>query len=302
MSRLRITLFGGVSLAVPGPRVLPLAASCRPLLGYLLTQRRRAVPRLEVAELLWPGQDSDSARRCLSTALWRLKQCIGSGPPLLAACGCDDLALNDGARVWVDAWAFEQRLAPLLRRDPDTLAPAELARLERGLRLYCGPYLAGIDAEWALIERQRLRSLYCDALYQLTLACVARAQWARALAWGRLLAREEPLREDVQRTLMLALAHTGNRAGALAQYREHAQRLARELGVEPMAETRALYQRLAQAGDVATAPATAPAPALPPGAADSALGAARRRIGRVQRVLAASQLQLEAALQSLPPP
>jgi DNA-binding SARP family transcriptional activator len=189
MSRLRISLFGGVAIAAAGPRPLPLPVSCRPLLARLLLHPRHALSRAGLAEALWPTQDVDAARRCLSTALWRLKQSLPGGFVLIQTDGPDELSLHAHAACWVDAHAFERRVEPLLRCAPETLSRAAIARLERGLRLVRGPALAGLDAEWALIERQRLRSLYCDALYLSTMACAAHGDWPRALAWGRLLAR-----------------------------------------------------------------------------------------------------------------
>jgi len=61
---------------------------------------------------------------------------------------------------------------------------------------------------------------------------------------GRRLNQEEPLREDVHRLLMLAYAHSGNRAKAVAQYRQCEHILDKELGVAPMPETQELHLQL----------------------------------------------------------
>jgi hypothetical protein len=55
----------------------------------------------------------------------------------------------------------------------------------------------------------------------------------------------EPWRESGRRQLMQALALRGDRSGALAQYAACRRVLAEELGVEPEAETKKLYKRVA---------------------------------------------------------
>jgi len=59
----------------------------------------------------------------------------------------------------------------------------------------------------------------------------------------------EPWREEAHRQLMRILAHSGQRSAALAQYKVCRRILAEELGVEPDAETQALYARIRDAGN-----------------------------------------------------
>jgi DNA-binding SARP family transcriptional activator len=291
MSRLRVHLLGGLTVFVGLRGPLPIARSCHSVLGYLITHRRRCVSRVELAETLWAEHDSDQARRCLSTALWRLKKAAGSGPPLLAFRGADEISFNWEASNWVDSVALEFRVDPLLRFKPEVLRHEALSRLRRGLGLYKGDYLMGIDQEWAWLERQRLRNLYFDGLYHLTLAYAATSDWLHVLEWGRRLGREEPLREDVHRLLMRAHASTGNRAKAIAQYRECQGILNTELGVEPMTETQALYRQLMSSNTPETVAQPPPIPAP--------LVRLRRRIVRLRRVLASSQQQLDQAIDYL---
>lgn len=288
MPGIRIRVFGGIHLA-DGARELVIEPSCRPVLGYLLAHRGGPVERRELAETVWCNREREYALRCLSTALWRIKRSAGSS--LLAFSGEGSVGLNWQRAAWVDCIAFERRIAPLLRRAPQTLNDTEGARLARGLRCYRGDFLAGIDAEWALLERQRLRALYLQALHLMMLASAEHEQWADALAWGQRLSAEEPLREDVYRLLMRAHARLGNRALALDLYRRCERTLRAELSVVPMRETQALYRELAGAEGNAS-------PAAPVAATPRAV----RRIRRVQRALAASRQHLDCVLAEIDPP
>jgi DNA-binding SARP family transcriptional activator len=293
MSRLRVHVLGGLTVFIGLNGPLPIARSCHAVLGYLVTHRQRPVSRLELAEALWPDHDANHARRCLSTALWRLKKATNPGPSMLAFRGTEEVSFDWHALAWIDSIAFELRLQPLLRLKAGSLGRNDLARLQRGVGLYRGDYLIGIDDEWAWIERQRLRNLYFDGLYHLTLAYAARSDWIRMLEWGLRLNREEPLREDVHRLLMQAYVSNGNRAKAVAQYQQCQRILHAELGVAPMDETQALYQQLI--GSHLPGPATQSATIRP------RLVQLRRRIARVRRVLMACQRQLDQALDASGP-
>jgi DNA-binding SARP family transcriptional activator len=253
MSHLRLQVLGGLVVTIAAAGTVPVPASCHTILGYLITHRRRRVSRTELAETLWTEQGGDQARRCLSTALWRLKRSIPSGPALLSFRGAEEVSLDWAGPIWVDSVALELRVQRLLRIAPGALDDVEIRRLQRGLRLYGGDFLKGIDDEWAAFERQRLRNLYLDGLYHLIAAYAATCKWAGTLEWGRRLNQEEPLREDVHRLLMLAYAHTGNRAKALAQYRQCERILDRELGVAPMPETQELQRQLMRSAPPAAA-------------------------------------------------
>ena len=288
---LRVEAFGGLTVFGASGDPLSIAGSCRPILGYLLTHRRRRISRTELAETLWAEHDGNHARRCLSTALWRLKKSTGTGMPLLNFQGTEEVSFN-WAPAWVDSVALELRVEPVLLVKPAMMTPTETGRLQRGLRLYRGDYLVGIDHEWAWLERQRLRNLYLDGLYHLTLAYAAASDWHLVLEWGRRLNREEPLREDVHRLLMRAHAFAGNRALAIAQYQLCRGVLQADLGVEPMPETQELYRSLVAAETSPPAPAAAPPVRTP-------LASARQRIARVRRALALSQKQLDGVLEQL---
>ena len=48
------------------------------LIGSVLAAPHRRIGRSQLAAALWPDQDDEAARRCLATALWRLKQRLGT--------------------------------------------------------------------------------------------------------------------------------------------------------------------------------------------------------------------------------
>ena len=95
-----------------------------------------------------------------------------------------------------------------------------------------------------MAERERLRELALDALAKL-LAYQRSAGLAEpALQTALRLIALDPLQEAVHRTLMRLYAQLGRRGGALRQYQLCVGVLRRELGVEPEADTRTVYQEI----------------------------------------------------------
>ncbi|MBX9815275.1 MAG: hypothetical protein K2X76_11285 [Sphingomonas sp.] len=261
MKRWRLMMLGSMLAAPVAGEAVTLPAGAWPLIGFLITHPHHEASREAVVAALWPDQPSETARKTLATLLWRIKAAFGDANPLIGR--GERLALRRAGSLWIDALALDHRArrAAAAARSPSS--PQARARLRRDLLALAGDFLPDHDAEWALIERERLRCLRLDALFALAKAEAGAEQWPAVVDICRALCAAEPLREDAQRLLMLGYAQTGNRALAIRQYARCAAMLAQELGIEPMPETRALHDRLAN-GDRADAP--------PPPAAGDASG------------------------------
>lgn len=277
MTHWRLQLCGGETLIRCGHGPIRLPDNAWPLLGCLAATKHCRTSRSQLTAQLWPEQSEDSARHRLATALWRVRGALHDGLPLIRSEG-DDIALHLPRTLWVDALASERRLAAAIAA-PERLAdPAERRRLGRFLKEYSGEFLAKREQDWIVIQRARLRSLHLDGWYALATASARAGDWSEALLSAEILCEAEPLREDAQRLLMEAHARCGNRALALQQYRRCAAVLARELGVMPMAETRALASCL---GDQPAADAVGPLPTD----LRSALTAVRERVAETLAIV-----------------
>ena len=289
MSRLRISLLGGVSARSRSGPDLEIPASSSPLLGYLIVNRHRPLTRAEVAEVLWQETDATRARRCLSTALWRLRQAIPKTDIVSSKMQGERISLNWSLPGWIDVVIFERKAAAGLDLDPTSLGRKQLRHLQEAAALYRGDLLAGLDDDWVMIERQRLRNIYLDVLMRLAEAHDARQESEAALIFARRLSALDPLREDVHRLIMRLFIKGGNRGKAIEQYRICQGELGSELGVEPMEETKALYAEIvgARASDAAQGMA---------GEGRSlALGMVSEHLELVRRALAASDKRLAAS-------
>ncbi|HFQ92651.1 MAG TPA: tetratricopeptide repeat protein, partial [Anaerolineae bacterium] len=116
--------------------------------------------------------------------------------------------------------------------------------------------------EWQFFQADDLRQKLAAALEALIAHYCAQGNTDEAIPLARRFVALDPLHEPAQRLLMQTYAQAGRDSAALRQYELCRQILQAELGVEPAAETQALYRRLRSRPQTETAPA--PSHNLPP--------------------------------------
>jgi DNA-binding SARP family transcriptional activator len=84
---------------------------------------------------------------------------------------------------------------------------------------------------------------------------------AARLAYGLRLLELEPTSEWAHRQVIQAHAENGDRASAISAYHRCVELLAADVGVEPTAETQALYERLVNGGRPRAVPVASDPPA-----------------------------------------
>jgi DNA-binding SARP family transcriptional activator len=231
------------------PRLLrddtPLNVSRRKsrALVYYLAAHERPLTREQLLAFFWPDLERPAAQQTLRTTLHGLRKALGE------ALGVDDdrVGLAPGTRV--DTRRFALALAAPPTPGPD--ATEAINALTETLALYRGDFLEGFSLpdtpgfdDWASIERERYRRLAVRGLAAVAALYEAQRQYGPALdALERALAFDA-LQEDLQRAALRLHYLAGDRAGAIRRYAHLRQLLDEELGVLPMAETRALYDAI----------------------------------------------------------
>lgn len=116
--------------------------------------------------------------------------------------------------------------------------------MQAAVDAYAGPFLDGDDDGWILQERERLHSLFVMTALELMKVAARRGDHEQALDFGRRILAIDPLRESVQRQVMLLLVLNGQRADAIRAYQSLHTMLRADLGVEPMPDTIQLYEEI----------------------------------------------------------
>jgi DNA-binding SARP family transcriptional activator/predicted ATPase len=253
MAQLSIYLLGSFRVTLAGePRAGFESDKARALLAYLAVEADRPHRRESLAGLLWPDWPEPAARANLRRVLANLRRVIGdrqAEPPFLDITR-QTIQFNRASDHWLDVAAFTALLAV------DAVDQATVEPLEQGVALYRGAFLVGFSIadspafeEWLLLRREHLARQALAALQRLSTYYEGTGAYEQALAHAWRQVELEPWHEESQQQVMRLLALNGQRSAALAQYETCRRLLAEELGVEPTAETTALYEQI-RTGDL----------------------------------------------------
>lgn len=251
---LQVRLLGSVELSNDG---VPLqefpTQKSKALFAMLILRSDRVFSRERIVNVFWTDLPEKRGQKCLSSDLWRIKEVIKSGglaPDAYLAFREQSVGFNATGAHWLDVHSFEQNLSALKDIPPEKLTENDLECLEKSIELYRGELLDDVYDDWILVQREALRAEYVRALETVMYYHTYQLHLAEAITCGQKLLGLDPLLEHIHRELMLCYYRIGNRSAALRQYALCEELLWTELKVEPMEETREIYQRLVSAGPV----------------------------------------------------
>jgi TolB-like protein/Tfp pilus assembly protein PilF len=217
----------------------------RALVAYLGVESGRSHSREGLASLLWAETGDERARHNLRQALSKLNRT------------CAELVLSEGDTLRLD----EECTQVDVREFERLIVSDDPSELERAVALYRGDLLEGLSVpevefeDWLRATRGRLRDQACAGYERLAGVLADSGRTDEAMENLRARLEMDPACETAHRALMELLAKAGRRSDALRQYQQCSESLERELGVEPSAETKAVYQsiRSAEGGGEAAA-------------------------------------------------
>ncbi len=245
--RLTIRLFGSAQLTL-GSRHLPdfPTQKSRSLFAYLVLHRERLHSREVLVGMLSRDLPEAVARKCFRTELWRVRYVLGKCANTHLVIRGHAVGFDAGSPHWLDVAEFEDRVGRTAGRGCRT--PTDAQALMEAVALYRSDALDGVYDQWSVYPRERLKLLYKSALDRLMRYHGARGEWGAAITYGLRVLASDPLLEHVYRDLMRYHCANGDRPAALRVFHDCVRVLREELQVEPMAETRALYDAIRAGG------------------------------------------------------
>lgn len=245
---MELRLLGPPAVLVDGR---PLQVDTRKAVALLAYLAAAESPpgRDQLAALLWPEADADRARNALRRTLSALRTGLGE-----RWVGADRSRVTfDATGVVVDIQEAARAASTTHDHLPGQACPECIAPLEVAAALHRGEFMDGFslrDApefdswqrEVASEQRRRRRRI----LDRLAMAYAASGRYDEAAEVARRRLATDPLDEGAHRQLMLALAWSGDRPGAIEAYRSCVRVLEAELGVPPLEETTELYEAIVE--------------------------------------------------------
>lgn len=274
MASLSLSLLGGFRAERNSEPVTGFESNkVRALLAYMAVETGRPHQRSALAGVLWPDHSEELARTNLRHVLRQIRQTLpdqDGAPPLLLT-SQQTIQINPVTDLTLDVLQFAALIATSARCNHSIFNDCSdcIERYRQAAALYRGPFLAGFDLrdsdifeEWIVRQREQLHRQMLEVCFLLAshYEVIAEYDVARHYAWRQI--ELEPWREEAHRQLMRVLALSGQRTAALAQYARCRTILANELGVDPDAETLALYEAIRN-GNFAAIPLGTPAAQTP---------------------------------------
>jgi DNA-binding SARP family transcriptional activator len=234
--KLRITALGRTRIESPeGPmegRWLDNRAG--QVLKYLVAARDRVAYPEEIVETLWDDarfRNAPGVRYYIHQLRQHLEpERAGRGESSFVARVQGGYVLRRETVV-VDVDDFERHVDTGLAAADAGDEDRACQELERGLALYGGDFLADEPyAEWAIPERDRLRSVAGDGLRALAELRLARGDLAGAAADLERLAELEPYDVEVHRRMIALALRRGRRTDAVRRYNALRRRMIATFG------------------------------------------------------------------------
>jgi len=246
---LQVRLLGQFDIRTDGKRVTIPSRAGQSLLAYLTLTAGTPHRREKLAGTFWPDTADENARKNLRQELWRIRKAISAGQPTEGEYLLADeftLTFNRNAGYWLDVSQMER---------PDL----DLQSLIANLSLYQGELLPGFYDEWITLERERIQAVFEARMEQLLEQLITAERWIAVQEWGERWLTLSAAREPAYRALMLASGVRGDMLKVVSLYQRCTDELLEHLGVEPSAETRALYDGLLKGAKVPPRTAAQPA-------------------------------------------
>ncbi len=242
---MEIRLFGEFRITVDGVPVEGLhAMRLQTLIAYLLLFRGIPQSRQQLAFRFWPETSDRQAQTNLRQLLHTLRRRLPSASDYLLA---DERTVcwNANEPLHLDVATFEAALG----RAGQTTGREQLNAIEEAIAIYTGDLLPDCYDDWILPERERLTQRFLAALEKCVRLREERREYRQAIERARQLLAAEPFHEATYRQLMRLHTLEGERAAALRVYHTCATLFEQELGAEPSAATRELYENLVTFAD-----------------------------------------------------
>jgi DNA-binding SARP family transcriptional activator len=246
----RVYMLGPFQIDFAGRRLGPeVPGQVRTVLEYIIAHRQRPIPKDALLDLLWPEADPSTACGRLRVLMHTLRRVV-SGPEPPTAGGLvltlgSNFMLNPAINIWVDVDEFEYHWQQGWRLMRAGLTNEAMREYEQAEALYAGDYLEDQPyADWTLLRREALKDAYASILTMLATISLQAEDYTGTIIWAQKLLGVDNCREDAYRLLMTSHTRLGQLNRALYWYELCVRTLQRELGLEPSAETQAIYQEM----------------------------------------------------------
>jgi LuxR family maltose regulon positive regulatory protein len=235
-----IRALGNPEVSING-RVIPMSEwrtqSVRDLFFYFL-YKQDAVTKEQVGVALWPEtRDAASLKARFKNEIYRLRRAAGRDVIVF-----DDeyYRFNHQMDYEYDVEAFDSHI---LRAHKVSNVDSRIDYLQKAVNLVFGPYLADVDNDWIVPERERLNQAYESILEELAYLYLDANQADQCLSLCQMALSRNRFHETIYQIEMRTYAVLGDRPAIARCYRACKDAM-HDLGIPVSTEVERLYREL----------------------------------------------------------
>lgn len=248
-SSARCGVFGGFEVHTNSGSVSRRAwrkRKARLLFAMLIVKRGQDVPREQILDHLWPDMDAERARNNFYVAWSAMKSALMGGAGQRAQCpyvesvGGVCRVVKENVRTDLDE--FDEQLETARRAEDEGASVDALAAYKRLIEIYQGDLLPGdLYDDWFTGIREQYRRQFSDAMLRAGRLQSDAGRPDDALRMTRAALAFDAWREDLYQAAIRYQMSAGQRGAAIETYMTCREKLAEDLGLDPSAEMRRLY-------------------------------------------------------------
>ncbi len=219
----------------------------RDILCFIASRRHYRASKDTIIDTFWGETELKIVERNFHPTVSHIRKALNSNQPLkqnFLLYRDGDYQLNPEFSYRLDTEEFDR----LLRAGESARRARQfetcIESYEAAVAIYRGEFMQGSYEPWVEEQRTYYREQFLRLLEALAGVAQKAEDWPRAMQLAKQILHEDQFREDIYCIVMRAQAALGNRGAVKEQYEALRQLLDRELGVEPSADTRRVYDEL----------------------------------------------------------
>lgn len=211
--------------------------------AYLFAHRNEITTRDCLLDIYFSNYGPKKAAHNLVTSLHFIKKAIGENILIYQRGG---YCINSKASVSYDVDEFLQMVQIGDKYKTEKNNEESVKQYLKAVEIYKGDYLEDIYDNWCETSREYYRSIYLRILTLLGEYFYSRGEYEQSMKYYHMMLEKDKYMEDAHCGIMKCYSQVGNRKGVVQQFQKLVTVLQNELGLEPLPETKKLYNRLIQ--------------------------------------------------------
>jgi ATP/maltotriose-dependent transcriptional regulator MalT/DNA-binding SARP family transcriptional activator len=205
---------------------------------FLILSQPHGLTKEEIGLQLWPEDSEQEFKFHFKNAVYRVRHAIGKESILLID---DRYLFNRELDYQFDADMFRREIAAARKCDNPQL---KMDHYQTAIDLYRGMYLPDMEADWIMLEREKLHQQFIDTMIEITRTAFEQGNYTLSIQYAKQTLEIEPCQEEMVRIAMRAHAANGNRGEIARLFKQCEKNLKRELDAPPSDRTQKVFLSL----------------------------------------------------------